>query len=59
MSLIRWAGILTVGLMVILGGWTVVILTFAILSLIAAAIYFFFTKDPCVSMETDSIKPIS
>jgi len=35
------------GVALVLGGWISVLLSFAALSLIAVAIYFFFTKDPC------------
>jgi predicted MFS family arabinose efflux permease len=40
-----------------LSSWTGVILTFAVLQLISAAIFFFLTEDPCIKRETDSIKP--
>ncbi len=36
------------GVALVLFGYTGVILTFASLSLLAAAIYFFLTDDPCV-----------
>lgn len=36
------------GIALVLGGWISVLLSFAALSLLAVAIYFFFTKDPCV-----------
>jgi len=45
------------GVALVLSGWTGVILTFVVLQLIAAAIFFFLTKDPCIMTETDSIKP--
>ena len=35
------------GIALVLGGWVSVLLSFAALSLIAVAIYFFFTNDPC------------
>ncbi|TRO51562.1 MFS transporter, partial [Candidatus Bathyarchaeota archaeon] len=35
------------GVALVFGGWVSVLLSFAALSLIAVAIYFFFTKDPC------------
>ncbi|PVX23277.1 MAG: hypothetical protein CW691_11095 [Candidatus Bathyarchaeum sp.] len=45
------------GAALVLSGWTGVILTFAVLELIAAAIFFFLTEDPCIKTETDLIKP--
>jgi DHA1 family putative efflux transporter-like MFS transporter len=44
------------GAALIMGGWMVVILTFAVLSLIAAAIYFFLVKDPCITMQSNLTK---
>jgi hypothetical protein len=41
----------------VLSGWMGVILTFAVLQLITAAIFFFLTQDPCITTETNSIEP--
>ena len=43
------------GVALVLAGWTGVILTFSALCLIAAAIYFFLTKDPCISQRQTSL----
>ena len=45
------------GAALVLSGWTGLILTFAALQLIAVAIYFFLTEDPCITKETDLKKP--
>jgi predicted MFS family arabinose efflux permease len=45
------------GAALVLSGWIGAILIFAILNLITAAIFFFLTEDPCITMETDSMKP--
>ena len=44
------------GAALVLSGWMGVILTFVVLQLITAAI-FFLTQDPCITIETNSIEP--
>lgn len=50
-------GIAIGGAALALFDYTGLILTFAALQLVAAAIYGFLTKDPCIKMQPDSPKP--
>ncbi|MCJ7559399.1 MFS transporter [Candidatus Bathyarchaeota archaeon] len=50
-------GVALAGAALALFNYTGLLLTFAAMQLLAAAVYVFLTKDPCITIQPDSLKP--